>query len=72
MTKVDITVGEYTGRNFRRAKTANGFKRPGWGQVYNYNNMHDDLDSNDATEGLFESDVCDLYYEDLEILGDNY
>merc|ERR1712156_112795 len=72
MTKVDITVGEYTGRNFRRAKTANGFKRPGWGQVYNYNNMHDDLDSNDATEGLFESDVCDLYYEDLAILGDNY
>merc|ERR1712156_602930 len=72
MTVDAITVGEYTGKNIRRAQIANGFKRPGWGQVYNYNNMHDDLDSNDATEGLFESDVCDLYYEDLEISEETY
>ena len=72
MTKENITVGEYTGRNIRRAQKENDKKRPGWGDVYNYDNMHADLDSNDATEGLFESDVCDLYYADLEIIEETY
>merc|ERR1712073_28785 len=41
MTRAAITVGDYTGRNIRRGQIKNGFKRPGWGQVYNYNNMHE-------------------------------
>ena len=35
-------------------------KRPGWGQVYNYDNMHNELNSN--TGGDFESATCDTYY----------
>merc|ERR1712109_251741 len=72
--RVDLTVGEYTGKNIRAAQKANGAKRPGWGNVYNYNNMHDDLDTNAATDGEFESAVCTEYYDDLDALagGDNY
>merc|ERR1712079_358951 len=71
-TKEAITVGDYTGRNIRFAQRKNGFKRPGWGNVYNYNNMHDDLDTNDATDGEFVSAVCTEYYDDLDTLGDTY
>ena len=48
-TKVDVTVGNYTGKSIGRAQKANGAKRPGWGNVYNYNNMHNDLDTNEDT-----------------------
>merc|ERR1712223_1538958 len=70
--RVDLTVGDYTGKNIRQAQKANGAKSPGWGNVYNYNNMHDDLDTNDATEGEFVSAVCTEYYDDLDPLGANY
>ena len=39
-------------------------KRPGWGQVYNYGNMHNELNSN--TGGDFVSTTCDTYYEVIE------
>ena len=70
--RVALTVGDYEGKNIRAAQKANGAKRPGWGNVYNYNNMHDDLDTNDATEGDFVSAVCTEYYDDLDTLGDTY
>ena len=48
-TKVDVTVGNYTGRSIGKAQKKNGARRPGWGNVYNYNNMHADLDTNEDT-----------------------
>ena len=67
-----MTVGGYTGKNIKAAQKANGAKRPGWGNVYNYGNMHDDLDTNDATEGEFSSDVCTEYYDYLDDLEETY
>ena len=37
---------------------------PGWGDVYNYNNMHGDLASNGGAE--FDNGVCDEYYDLIE------
>ena len=75
-TTVNVTVGEgeseYTGKNIRAAQKKTGNKRPGWGNVYNYNNMHDDLDTNAATEGDFESAVCTEYYARLDDLEQTY
>ena len=39
-------------------------KRPGWGQVYNYGNMHNELDTNNG--GAFVSATCTLYYDVIE------
>ena len=68
MTTVDITFGDYTGTKAMKAQKKSEFKRPGWGDVYNYGNMHDDLDTNQDTDGDFESAQCTLYYEELEKL----
>ena len=38
-------------------------KRPGWGQVYNYGNMHNELESNGGT---WANATCDLYYDVIE------
>ena len=54
------------------AQKKTGNKRPGWGNVYNYNEMHDDLDTNAATDGDFTNAVCTYYYDQLAALGDNY
>merc|ERR1719461_305649 len=35
---------------------------PGWGDVYDYGNMHADLDTNEDTDGDFVSQVCTDYY----------
>ena len=35
---------------------------PSWGDVYDYGNMHADLDTNEDTEGDFVSAVCTEYY----------
>ena len=73
-TLVEVTISEgdktYNGKFINRAKRATVGARPGWGQVYNYGNMHNDLDTNDATDGEFESDVCTHYYDYLEDLED--
>merc|ERR1711948_27580 len=37
-------------------------EEPGWGDVYDYGNMHADLDTNPDTDGIFESAVCTEYY----------
>ena len=55
-----------------KAQKKTGNKRPGWGNVYNYNNMHNDLDTNEDTEGEFTSAVCTEYYADLEDLQATY
>ena len=39
---------------------------PGWGDVYDYGNMHDDLDTNAATAGQFSSDTCTDYYAHID------
>ena len=39
---------------------------PGWGDVYNYGNMHADLESNDATDGDFVNAICTEYYDLIE------
>ena len=36
-------------------------KNPGWGDVYDYGNMHGDLVSNGGD--LFDNATCDVYYE---------
>ena len=66
MTKVDITFGDSVGRKPQKAQKKSEYKRPGWGDVYNYGNMHDDLDTNAATEGEFTSSQCTLYYTKLD------
>ena len=68
MTKVDITFGDYVGRKPQKAQKKSEYKRPGWGNVYNYGNMHDDLDTNTDTNGTFTSDQCTLYYSVLDEL----
>ena len=71
-TKVAVTLGDYTGKGIKGAQKKNGAKRPGWGDVYNYGNMHDDLDTNADTEGDFVSQVCTDYYAYLDDLEDTY
>ena len=39
---------------------------PGWNDVYDYGNMHDDLDTNAATEGEFTSEICTEYYAHID------
>ena len=58
-TKVDIEFYDYTGKMVKGAQKKSDFKRPGWGNVYNYQNMH-----NDMLDGEFpdEEGQCDLYY----------
>ena len=68
MTTVDITFGDYVGRKPQKAQRKSEYKRPGWGDVYNYGNMHDDLDTNAATQGQFTSSQCTLYYTKLDDL----
>ena len=64
-TKVDIEFYDYTGKSAKAAQKNSDFKRPGWGDVYNYGNMHNDL-----LDGEFddESGQCDLYYEYVDML----
>ena len=58
-TKVDIEFYDYTGKIAKKAQKKSDFKRPGWGNVYNYQNMH-----NDMLDGEFPDldGQCDLYY----------
>ena len=72
MTKVDITFGDYVGKKPNKAQRKSEYKRPGWGDVYNYGNMHDDLDTNADTDGDFPSDQCTLYYDYLDELAATY
>ena len=72
MTTVDITFGNYVGKKAMKAQKKSEYKRPGWGNVYNYGNMHDDLDTNEDTDGDFTSAQCTLYYEELEKLQATY
>ena len=37
---------------------------PGWGNVYDYDNMHGDLVSNGGED--FDNATCDKYYEMIE------
>lgn len=41
-------------------------EEPGWGNVYDYGNMHADLDTNEDTEGDFVSAVCTEYYDHID------
>ena len=41
-------------------------EEPGWGDVYDYGNMHADLDTNEDTEGDFVSDICTAYYDHID------
>ena len=62
-TKIDVTMGQYTGKMAKKAQAVNGFRKPGWGNVYNYGNMHDDF-----LAGAFPSEQCDVYYDYVEDL----
>ena len=64
-TKVDIEFYDYTGKSIKMAQKKSDFKRPGWGNVYNYGNMHNDL-----LDGEFpdEDEQCDLYYQAVDVL----
>ena len=39
-------------------------KRPGWGQVYDYDNMHNELKSNG---GDWDNATCDAYYAAIDV-----
>jgi len=41
-------------------------EEPGWGDVYDYGNMHADLNTNTETEGDFVSGVCTDYYTHMD------
>lgn len=45
-------------------------EEPGWGDVYDYGNMHADLNTNTETDGDFESGVCTEYYRFMDENGD--
>ena len=45
---------------------------PDWGDVYNFDNMHADLESNEDTNGDWENQTCDAYYVLEEILDESY
>ena len=64
-TKVDIEFYDYTGKSAKAAQKNSDFKRPGWGDVYNYGNMHNDLIDK---EFLDESGQCKLYYDYVDKL----
>ena len=47
---------------FKKVKKAHN-KRPGWGDVYDYGNMHNEL-----LDGTFESETCDIYYDFVDAI----
>ena len=64
-TTVDIEFYDYTGKSIKGAQKNSDFKRPGWGNVYNYGEMHNDLIDG---EFLDEDEQCDLYYQYVDLL----
>ena len=41
-------------------------EEPGWDDVYDFGNMHADLDKNDGTGGDFLNEICLMYYSHIE------